>query len=335
MAGTRKQTLLATLGTQLTCLFSLTVPLPRHRLHGCACTSPLAHSYVHHAKSSIRELHPFTTITYLASENRLTPEDQDDIMIQFLFRKRGRHVQPSTSTPVKDGSATALLKLFSLEERRKTQWTDRLAGLADIADFSEQDQRIAGTQILEEGPSLRVARSISGPTDTHPVMELSLRLEGPYFTPADATRYNTVICLVAGTGISGAIAFAAAFADNERVGSRPGCISMDCDSQSMDVSAKGLATREWKKCVIVWSVREADYADLPSLRPGRTNNLEFRVQLTGDGRPRLNMSATLSSICADNPGTTWVYLSGSEPFILAGEKACKDMPSVEYYGARW
>jgi hypothetical protein len=40
-------------------------------------------------------------------------------------------------------------------------------------------------------------------------MSISLRLEDPYFTPTDPARYQTVVCLVAATDISGALAIQA------------------------------------------------------------------------------------------------------------------------------
>jgi NAD(P)H-flavin reductase len=65
-----------------------------------------------------------------------------------------------------------------------------------------------------------------------------MRLEGPYFTPANPERYETVICLVAGTGVSGALAIAAAF-------------------------QAGRADALWSRCVLIWTVRESDFVDLP------------------------------------------------------------------------
>lgn len=34
-------------------------------------------------------------------------------------------------------------------------------------------------------------------------------------------------------------------------------------------------------------------------------------------------------------GKIWVYLSGPNPFIQAGEAACKASGGVEWFGARW
>lgn len=57
---------------------------------------------------------------------------------------------------------------------------------------------------------------------------ISLRLEGLYFTPADPSRYQTVVCLVAGTGIS--------------------------SGKSLVKSIK--KGRSWTRCIVLWSVRE-------------------------------------------------------------------------------
>ena len=45
---------------------------------------------------------------------------------------------------------------------------------------------------------------------------ISLRLEGPFFTPTNPSHYHTVVCLVEGAGISGALAIASAFQQLER-----------------------------------------------------------------------------------------------------------------------
>jgi hypothetical protein len=60
------------------------------------------------------------------------------------------------------------------------------------------------------------------------------------------------------------------------------------------------------------------------------------VNLTGKDRPRLNIEERLNSIGAEpDTGPIWVYLSGPNAFIEAGEKACKAAPGVDWYGARW
>ncbi len=187
--------------------------------------------------------------------------------------------------------------------------------------------------------------------NSYAMADISVRLEGPYFTPADPARYNTVICLVAGTGISGAIAIAGAFAKIIR--DKAEC----CDTGGKTCTLYDPSTVVWKRCVIVWSVREEDYVELPLLQriltpllsrfgdllltrlegkePSQTA-LEVQVHLTGKGRPRLDMYNTLSSIQSREPeGSMWAYLSGPNRFIEAGEDACKATTGIDWYAARW
>lgn len=230
--------------------FCLTVPLPRNRLKGCACHSPLAHFHIHHTESSIREIHPFTTITHLASQKISSSDSDKDIMIQFLFRK-SKASRSSTSTTEK-----------SPERRLKREWTNKLADLVDevAIDLSPPSEN------TEESDSQRQRLSAQYQT--------TLRLEGPYFTPANPASYETVICLVAGTGVSGAIAIAAAFRQQpiietlepettmfgqEKIHGAP----LERNFSISSLLAPSRATSIWKRCVVVWSVREADYIDLP------------------------------------------------------------------------
>lgn len=230
--------------------FCLTVPLPRNRLKGCACHSPLAHFHIHHSESSIREIHPFTTITHLASQKLSSSDSNENFMIQFLFRKSKAS---RSSTSITDNSP---------ERRSKRQWTNKLADLVDEAtiDLSPPSEK-------PEEPDLQRPRLAAQ-------YQVSLRLEGPYFTPANPASYNTVICLVAGTGVSGAIAVAAAFRQKsmiealapettmfgqEKVHGAP----LERNFTISSFLAPSRAASIWKRCVVVWSVREADYIDLP------------------------------------------------------------------------
>jgi len=310
--------------TKLT-LSSLTLPLPRRRLDGCACHSPLAHFHIHHAESSIREIHPFTTITHLASQKVATPSStsekvlishkdyKENIMIQFLFRKS------------QDKSSFTSTTGHVQEERKSKQWTNKLAGLveevsADVASTSEK---------IEDSEGQTKQRSSS-------LIYTSLRLEGPYFTPVNPASYDTVICLVAGTGITGAIAIAAAFsAQIPPVGSgqKRGQIGGPGDDGVSSQIASNNA-RLWKRCIVVWSVRESDYIKLPFFQAD-TVGLEVRPHLTGPGHDRLDALEMISQTCSSQPGSsTWVYISGPNPFIEAGETACRTM-GVPYFGARW
>jgi len=300
--------------------------MPRHRLDGCACTSPLAHFYIYHSESSIRELHPFSTITHLASENMTTPKNEYDITIQFLFRKQShklQHVEPALDAD--SGFAATFRKLISPKTKQKVQWTEKLASLAD-QDLNAANLNSSGSVT----PQRRSSAVSFGPDHFHPVIDIPLRLEGPYFTPADPARYRTVICLVAGTGISGAIAIAAAFTETER--QRVGL------SECGPVGGACMAATKnsiWQRCIVVWSVREDDYIDMPFLKSSPASALETRIQLTGKGRSRIDFFATLTSIVEpSDKGSTWVYLSGPNAYIRSGEEACKEL-GLEWYGARW
>ncbi|KAL6720368.1 hypothetical protein ACLMJK_002289 [Lecanora helva] len=280
--------------------FCLTLPLPRRRLDGCACHSPLAHFHIHHTESSIREIHPFTTITHLASQKVATPSstsqkvitlprnDKETVTVQFLFRKSQNTPTPTLSTN------------HPQEEKKSKEWTNKLASLVEEPILTS-DSTSEKTEDPEKNPN---------PSSTH---HTSLRLEGPYFTPAEPSRYSTVICLVAGTGISGAIAIAAAFR-----------------------SSRGEQNPRWKRCVIFWSVRETEYIRLPFL-PEDTPGLEVRPHLTGKGRARLDAGRAIGEVLecgAETREGVWVYLSGPNPFIESGERACREL-RVAYYGARW
>ncbi|KAL8871829.1 MAG: hypothetical protein Q9174_002425 [Haloplaca sp. 1 TL-2023] len=286
--------------------YTVTAPIPRSRLAGCSCRSPLAHFFIHHGDSSKREVHPFTTITHLATIDATTPADTDQIMIQFLFRKAG-------STKVLEKPEIPKPWLPYLRPSRGTkatsmEWTEKLANSIDRKG-KEPDSNGAERQDPEENSS----------------SDVSLRLEGPYFSPADPSRYNTVVCLVAGTGISGAIAIAGGFNAVTRSRVRVGSISSNTTRTSSP----------WSRCVIAWSVRERDYIDPPGLDvcPG----LELRTCLTGPGRPRQDVKKIMEEVQADaDPeAKMWVYISGPKGFIENAKTVCKTMLHVDYYAASW
>ncbi|KAK4691736.1 hypothetical protein P7C71_g5327, partial [Lecanoromycetidae sp. Uapishka_2] len=351
--------------------FCLTLPLPRRRLDGCACYSPLAHFHIHHTESSIREIHPFTTITHLASQKVNTPSStslkplatptDETIQIQFLFRKTktSKKFTPNTDHP--------------REEKSSKQWTNKLASLVD-----DTKTTVTTREALQEEDREKVKDLELQTTKT--LHHTSLRLEGPYFTPANPGYYDTVICLVAGTGISGAIAIAAAFSAQEATkhedrtaladafaipspryeernpmetlqtrnqkpvgsghdnGEKPDREAEEQAAMSCQMPAPAGEAQTWKRCIIVWSVREADYIKLPFFNETANPGLEVRAHLTGEGHERLDMEATVRDTCQSQPGgRTWVYLSGPNPFIETGERACRALAhmGVEFYGARW
>ena len=154
---------------------------------------------------------------------------------------------------------------------------------------------------------------------------VALRLEGPYFSPADTSRYDTVVCLVAGTGISGAIAIAAAFNASAQNAKECG-----------EMGDKGHMASRWRRCVIVWSVKETDDIELPFIQP-MAEGLELRKFLTGPGRKRVDLSKELGEITKEG-GRTWIYSSGPSSFINAGKAACQTVQlsvDVDYYAASW
>ncbi|KAG4437822.1 hypothetical protein IFR05_006709 [Cadophora sp. M221] len=311
--------------------YFISVPLPRRRLDGCSCSSPLAHFYIHHYDSSVRELHPFTTITHLASQDSITSPHLDDIDIQFLFRKRG--IEAPTMTPdAKRGFAPAIFGMVRRIRRRESnvQWTNRLANLTGKNDEMKRNETNDALDLGNGG------------------VRVSLRLEGPYFTPADPKRYRTVVCFVAGTGVSGALAIVGMFKELERQDESPTIKSTELPKKLEvgDMNDKPSQTRLWTRCVVLWSVRSENLIDLPALKTTSSSALEIRIHLTGDDRPRLSVEDALDEILsqdaqktspASGNAKTWVYISGPNAFIAAGESACRERArrGVEWYGAKW
>ncbi|KAL8640295.1 MAG: hypothetical protein Q9226_008764, partial [Calogaya cf. arnoldii] len=271
------------------------------------CRSPLAHFFIHHGDSSIREVHPFTTITHLATKDAITPTEDGEILIQFLFRK------VVTATPERENVThrprlSTLYSRLRREPAKTAQWTEKIASSLDY----QIDQR--DHSCVEKKEQI-----------THTSVDLALRLEGPYFSPADPSRYHTVMCLVAGTGISGAIAIAGAFSTLQTSPSTAASV----------ISQSSSLEPVWRRCIVVWSVREKDYIDLHPLMP--TSDVELQVCLTGPGKPRQDITAMLSGITQNMPpkARTWVYISGPKGFIEAAKRGCKATPKVEYYAASW
>ncbi|KAE8445704.1 hypothetical protein EG329_012883 [Mollisiaceae sp. DMI_Dod_QoI] len=321
--------------------FCIWVPLPRQRLHGCACTSPLAHFYIHHSDSSVRELHPFTTTTHLASLNAVTDPTREDIDIKFLFRKRG--AARTTSKPETTPSFISTMIRCLACRKTNPQWTSKLAG------FAEKHNINAPTSLTPRNDSFSAAGiNVKG-------LPISIRLEGPYFTPADPYRYKTVVCFVAGTGISGALAIAGAFNELKRQSGSDQGSSANCSMQTrpgIGTEGEGKPAvvtydREssWRRCIIIWSVREEHCIDLPELKGTSTSSLDVRLHVTGGGRARLSVGDALDQILdedvadssASGSASTWVYISGPNAFIAAGETACKERQEkgVDWHGARW
>ena len=247
---------------------SLVLQLPRRRLDGCACTSPLAHFYLYHSDSSVRQLHPFTTITHLASQNIITPITEDVFPVQFLFRKQGGNRPAPEPVPRKHG--LALIKDLVRRTKAPTaEWTDKLAGLADKVILAPHNVENTRSTAQTSQPRSTEFSSIPclGPAYLHHVAEIGVRAEGPYFTPADPSRYHTVVCIVAGTGVSGAIAIVDAFAELKRQRAANFTARSCCESTSCGAPNQSPASiKVWERCVVVWSVRVDEYTDLPFLK---------------------------------------------------------------------
>jgi hypothetical protein len=168
-------------------------------------------------------------------------------------------------TEQKHGFAPSFFRILRKLRQRKSsaQWTDRLA------EFSKEAKHDHDTSVgLDGNANTSLARG-------EPV---SLRLEGPYFTPADPSRYRTVVCFVAGTGVSGALAISGAFKELERQSAcarkpgskyrRPKCtVGGDFEMTTANSKAGSVVSfrREpmWIRCIVVWIVREDTYIDLP------------------------------------------------------------------------
>ena len=255
-------------------------------------------------------------MTHLASKNTATHQDDLDIPIQFLFRKQGK-------TPRADYVAATPLpwhqRIFRGKNQRiqSTQWTARLAALAD-----EHRPDLAKEHPHDIDMDVEKSTATFDPEEIK--IPVALRLEGPYFSPADPFRYNTVICLVAGTGISGAIAIAAAFNH----------------AATNDNNETTTPPRKWRRCIIIWSVKESDDIDLPFLEP-KAQGLELRRCLTGAGRDRVDLTQALSEICLKVKGETgrsWVYTSGPNRYIESAKEACKrvkQQTELDFYAASW
>ena len=205
------------------------------------------------------------------------------------------------------------------KEKRKqsTQWTGRLAALVDEQQ-PELSKRPSDSNIDMERSPATFAREAG-------CINVALRLEGPYFTPADPYRYDTVVCLVAGTGVTGAISIAAAFNY---------AATNDFNNSTRKVSP----LRKWRRCIIIWSVRETEDIELPFIEP-KAEGLELRKCLTGPARSRVDLGLALSEICVKERregDSSWVYISGPDKYVDSGREACQEVQrhaELDFYAA--
>jgi hypothetical protein len=149
---------------------------------------------------------------------------------------------------------------------------------------------------------------------------------------------------VAGTGVSGAMAIASAFKEVERqtttaLQSMTSEVEDFGEGSTRNSFAVPEHTRVWERCIVVWSVREDDYVNLPIFEASPSSSLEVRIHHTGTGRKRMVPGDILDEILSSTRvnQSTWVYLSGPNAFIASGEEACKSRQTrgVDFYGARW
>lgn len=230
--------------------------------------------------------------------------------------------------------------------KKSTQWTNKLGALVDEEKINVSWQNSAATI-----PSVTPALGNLGDDS----VATTLRLEGPYFTPANPELFRTAVCLVAGTGLSGAIAIAAAFQAQRSLPRTEWKASPEDIPATTGAACTMVASNGpfyWKRCIVIWTVRESDFVDVPYIT-GRFDpasaymvyadnqkdieceGLEFRVHKTGGGRPRLDTRKTLAEICKGEAQDTWCYISGPGGFIAGAEQACSDVKGLTYFAARW
>ncbi|KAJ5117043.1 hypothetical protein N7456_001391 [Penicillium angulare] len=253
--------------------YCIELPLPRRRLDGCACNSPLAHFYIRHAESSFWELHPFTTITPLASESKIISASEKDIPIQFIFRKRGGSGSISQAQPRKF-ILQRWFNFFRNPVKPTIQWTDKLASIADGSKILLGSRDNSSIDQPTSTPSIELHGEIESSTCSSQSVDVPLRLEGPYFTVADPSRYKTVICIVAGTGVSGAIAIARAFLEHRR--QRMAALEI---GSKWEANGNLANKSKWERCVIIWSVRTEAYINLPYMEGEQIISMAHPIEL--------------------------------------------------------
>lgn len=172
---------------------------------------------------------------------------------------------------------------------------------------------------------------------------LKLRLEGPYFTAAKPMSYKTVLCLVAGTGVTGAIAIAEAFQAHRRTAKGliqcPRCME---DPRS--------PTR-WQRCVMLWVVREDDFVEIPAINGKQPkahqstphldvyadllialqcDGLDIRIHKTGQGKSRPDLQGILLEYCGSKGDDSWCYVCGPPGFVASAERACMKVKGLTW-----
>jgi hypothetical protein len=179
----------------------------------------------------------------------LIQEKQDSISIQFLFRQSLPAEAPDDA---EHAPSQPPLK-------KSTQWTNRLGSSVDEKNISTNlENPESGTR-----PRIHARSTTLSDILNNDGRETILRLEGPYFTPCNPENYETVVCLVAGTGLSGAIAIAAAF-KAEKARFRPKANANAAAPATSEASTKSAERYgRWDRCIVIWTVREKDYVEMP------------------------------------------------------------------------
>lgn len=190
--------------------------IPAHVSRREAATTdlPLKTFYLNVPSASKFENHPFTACNGALS----TSEDRRQQDIVFLLRV------PTTGKSAK---------------QQAEEWTTKIRRLVDpINETSQTD--------LEIGNGLKVEpkdeRKLSGETlDGTCSRAIKLRIQGPYTIPhSPFNRYESVLCVIGGTGISGALSLANTYI-------------------TLKMSGKPCVTRRFS---ILWSLRDTEDADL-------------------------------------------------------------------------
>lgn len=216
--------------------FRITIPydaIPCHMGRRLSQTEllPLKTFYLNIPNISKLQNHPFTTCSGLVATCELSPYKE----ISFLWRV------PNTG---KNATSQCL------------EWTTRLSLLfSSRAALTPSDLELGHAALKDLPPTTmqeinpvssndRVERSASSASKVLPTRTIKLRLEGPYTTPHSPFQtYGSILCVVGGTGLSGALALANTYV----------CLR---SSSSAKLKCKTTDLR------IVWSVRDIEDAEL-------------------------------------------------------------------------
>lgn len=243
--------------------------------------------------------------------NDVAVSSSDTIPVRFLFRKQGKGTTRNNAHQP-DIPQSYFRRIFRSKKQRveSTQWTTRLAGLVD-GEGNDFEGKAHENNHLEMG------------VRTERIIDINLRAEGPYFSHADPHRYNTVVCMVGGTGISGALAIGLAFKHL-------------LQSQNTLNEASRSSRPGWQRCILLWSLKVDEEIDLGDLC-SETRGLELKKFVTGNGKTRVDLGVELRDVLRD-PGRTWVYISGPKHYIAGAKDACKEVQKwvhLDFYAASW